>query len=245
MHAAAITFDVTGTLIHSPRRAEIYQEVLARHGVAAEAADLARLIPLVWQEMACGAEMAADRFSTHPGGARGWWQRFVERVGEHLGGPVPSPFAAAELFARFARAEAWELYPEVDQALADLQRRGFRLAVVANWDGRLPGLLAELGLARRLDAVVYSAAAGVEKPHPRIFRAACHELEVDPSEALHVGDRVKEDVEGALAIGMEALLLVRRPGSRGGPPAGDLSDLSPLPEIVTHPGRPRSLRAPR
>lgn len=235
MHATAITFDVTGTLIHSPRLAEIYQEVLERHGISAPAADLARLVPLVWQEMACSAEMAADRFTAHPEGARGWWQRFVERIGEHLGGPVPSPFAAAELFARFGRAEAWEVYPEVPAVLADLHRRGFRLGVVSNWDSRLPGLLAALGLERHLDAVVYSAAVGVEKPHPRIFRAVCGELEVDPQEALHVGDRVREDVEGALAAGMEALLLVRRRAGAGGPPAGDLSDLTPLPEIVVPP----------
>lgn len=245
MHARAITFDVTGTLIHSPRLAAIYHQVLARHGVESDPGELSRLIPLVWQEMACAADMAEDRFSSHPDGARGWWQRFVERIGEHLGGPAPSPFAAAELFARFARSEAWELYPEVDDVLADLHRRGFRLAVLSNWDARLPGLLAELGLAHHLDAIVYSAGVGVEKPHPRIFRAVCHELEVDPADALHVGDRIKEDVEGALAVGMEALLLVRRAASRNGPPAGDLSDLAPLPEIVSLPDRPRSLRAPR
>jgi putative hydrolase of the HAD superfamily len=239
VHATAITFDVTGTLIHSPRLAEIYREVLERHGIPAPAADLARLVPLVWQEMACSAEMAADRFTAHPEGARGWWQRFVERIGEHLGGPVPSPFAAAELFARFGRAEAWEVYPEVPAVLADLHRRGFRLGVVSNWDGRLPGLLAALGLERHLDAVVHSAAVGVEKPHPRIFRAVCGELEVDPQEALHVGDRVREDVEGAVAAGMEALLLVRRRAGAGGPPAGDLSDLTPLPEIVVPPGGAR------
>jgi putative hydrolase of the HAD superfamily len=245
LQATAITFDVTGTLIHSPRRAEIYREVLERHGIRAEAADLARLVPLVWQEMACSADMAEDRFTAHPEGARGWWQRFVERVGEHLGGPAPSPFAAAELFARFGRAEAWEVYPEVPEVLAELHGRGFRLGVVANWDGRLPGLLAQLGLERHLDTVVYSAAVGVEKPHPRIFRAACRELEVDPQEALHVGDRVREDVEGALAVGMEALLLVRPRRGNGGPPAGDLSDLTPLPEIVVPPGRLRTVRAPR
>jgi putative hydrolase of the HAD superfamily len=245
VQATAITFDVTGTLIHSPRLAEIYREVLARHGIAADAADLARLVPLVWQEMACSAEMAADRFTAHPEGARGWWQRFVERIGEHLGGPPPSPFAAAELFARFGRAEAWEVYPEVPEVLAGLHRRGFRLGVVSNWDARLPGLLAALGLERHLDAVVYSAAVGVEKPHPRIFRAVCGELEVDPQEALHVGDRVREDVEGALAVGMEALLLVRRTAGAGGPPAGDLSDLTPLPEIVVPPRRARAARAPR
>jgi REG-2-like HAD superfamily hydrolase len=241
VRAAAITFDVTGTLLHSPRLAAIYAEVLARHGITASADELATLVPRVWQELACRVEMGEDRFRSHPEGARGWWARFLARIGEYLGAPAPSPFAAAELYARFAHAEAWEVYPEVPAILAELRRRGHALAVIANWDDRLPRLLAELDLARLFDAVVYSAEVGVEKPHPRIFRRALGELGVDAGAAIHVGDRLREDVEGAVAVGMEALLLVRRPGA-GPPPEGrapgDLPDLTPLPDIVEVPPPP-------
>ncbi|HEX2255001.1 MAG TPA: HAD-IA family hydrolase [Thermoanaerobaculia bacterium] len=240
----ALTLDATGTLFHSPRLVAIYAEVLARHGVTAPPETLERLIPEVFQELACSAEMGQDRFTAHPEGARGWWRWFLERLCERLEARPPSRFAAAELYARFAHAEAWEVFPEVRGILAELAGMGLPMAVVANWDERLPGLLEELGLGSFFAAVVFSAEVGVEKPHPAIFHAALEVLGVAPEEALHVGDRMQEDVEGALATGMEALLLVR-PETAAGRVAvaqgagGDLADLAPLPELLAlEPARP-------
>ncbi|HBL30079.1 MAG TPA: hypothetical protein DD490_24850, partial [Acidobacteria bacterium] len=102
----ALTFDVTGTLIHAPHLGALYAEVLGRHGVAVEPREAARLVRQVWQELACRAEPGKDRFTAHPEGARGWWKRFLERICEHLEAAPPSPFAAAELFHRFASPEA-------------------------------------------------------------------------------------------------------------------------------------------
>jgi putative hydrolase of the HAD superfamily len=247
----AVTFDVTHTLVHCPRLGEIYSEVLGRHGVEVAPAEALRLIGLVWREMACSADPSRDRFSADPEGARGWWQRFLARFCEHLEAPPPSRFAAAELFHRFGSAAAWEVYPEVPEVLDALRARGLRLGVISNWDTRLPELLRQLDLARRLDVLAYSSAVGVEKPDSRIFRRALRELGVEPRAALHVGDSRLEDLEGAIAAGMRALLLVRgsRPaaiGATGAPgavgmageqrsprePSG-LRDLSPLPALIT------------
>ena len=222
----AVTFDVTNTLIHSPRLGEIYAEVLTRHGVSVGAREARRLVSVVWQELSCSAEPGRDRFSSHPEGERGWWMRFLERICEHLEAPPPSRFAAAELFHRFGSAEAWEVFPEVPEALSALSSAGLRLAVVSNWDHRLPGVLEELGLARFFDAIVYSSAVGVEKPDGRIFAEALSRLGVPAEAALHVGDSRLEDVEGAEAVGMRALHLTR--GSR----TGDLPDLAELPSRV-------------
>lgn len=243
----AVTFDATGTLFHVPRLAELYAEVMSRHGLRVRRRDLAGLIPRVWQEMACAVELGEDRFTTHPEGPRGWWRRFLERLCEHLEVPPPSPFAAAELFARFGRGDAYRLFPEVPAVLAELRRLGFGLAVISNWDPRLHGVLDDLGLAPLLDAVVTSSGVGVEKPHPAIFEEALEALGVEAHEALHVGDRVREDVEGALGVGMEALLLVRPDTPEGRKVAaasgggGDLDSLEPLPRRLasTRPGAPR------
>lgn len=205
----AITFDVTHTLIHCPRLGEIYAEVLGRHGVEVAPAEAQRLIGEVWRELACSADPSRDRFSAHPEGPRGWWQRFLERFCEHLEAPPPSRFAASELFHRFGSGEAWEVYPEAPGVLDALRDRGLRLGVISNWDTRLPEVLRQLDLARRFDAVVYSSAVGVEKPDFRIFRRALRELGVEARAALHVGDHRLEDVEGAIAAGMRALLLIR------------------------------------
>jgi putative hydrolase of the HAD superfamily len=222
----AVTFDVTHTLIHSPRLGEIYAEVLRRHGVDLDAEEARRLISTVWQELSCSADPGHDRFTAHPEGERGWWRRFLERLCELKEAPAPSRFAAAELFHRFGTAAAWEVYPEVPKALAALRDQGLRLAVVSNWDHRLPELLQRLRLARFFDAVIFSAELGVEKPDRRIFHQALAELGVEPSAALHVGDGRLEDVEGAVAAGLLALHLTRTSGG------GDLRDLASLPELV-------------
>jgi putative hydrolase of the HAD superfamily len=222
----AVTFDVTGTLFHCPRVAEIYAEVLERHGLPVEAAEVSRLIPEVWRELDCRVRFGEDRFGTHPGGARGWWARFLERLCERLDQPRPARFAAAELFDRFAHAEAWEVYPEIRETLSRLRAMGIRCGVVSNWDDRLPLVLERLALAPCFEAVVYSAAVGVEKPHPAIFRRAVEALEAPAAATLHVGDRLRDDVEGARAAGLQALHL----GRRGAP--GDLPDLAELPDLI-------------
>jgi putative hydrolase of the HAD superfamily len=204
---------------------EQYATVLARHGIAVDPKDVETAIPLVWQEIASTIEPSRDRFAAHPRGARGFWQRFVERTCMLVGAARPSPFAAAELYDRFARAEAWRIADGAPAMLAVLRRRGLKLAVISNWDERLPTLLDRLELAPFFDATIVSALVGVEKPHPRIFETALAALGVPAERALHVGDSRIDDFEGALAVGMRALLL----SPRGD---GDLVELRDLPALL-------------
>jgi putative hydrolase of the HAD superfamily len=73
------------------------------------------------------------------------------------------------------------------------------------------------------------------KPHPSIFRAAMQLAGVQPSDAVMVGDSLRQDVEGALAAGMRAVLLHRGAlpharahdlASRGVPVIHSLAELS-------------------
>ncbi len=216
-----MTFDVTHTLLSCPTLGQQYADVLARHGIEVAARDIEAAIPLVWQELACAASPARDRFLHHANGARGFWRHFVERTCELVDAARPSAFAAAELFDRFAQAAAWEVAPGTRGMLADLRRRGLRLAVISNWDQRLPLLLERLELADHFDTFAISAIVGAEKPHPRIFETALAALGVAAERALHVGDSRRDDVEGAQGVGMQALLLS---------PAGD-GDLRSLAEL--------------
>jgi putative hydrolase of the HAD superfamily len=219
----AVTLDATGTLFAPRDLGATYSCVLARHGVELAPAELSRLFGEVWRELACTADPAHDRFARHAEGARGFWRDVVARVCARADAPPPPPFAVAELFEEFARAEAWRLFDEVPGVLAELRARSLALAVVSNWDERLPRLLSRLGVAPSFAAVVYSQEVGVEKPHAAIFAAALERLGVDAGETLHVGDRRLEDVEGATAAGLHALFLVRGGG-------GDLASLAELPE---------------
>lgn len=206
----AVTFDVTHTLIHTPRLAQIYRDVLARHGLETTERQLANEIPGVWQEFTCRSDPWTDRFTSHPKGARGWWHEFLERLCRRLGLGEPSRFASSELFDRFLRPGAWEVYPDVRSTLETLSRAGVRLGVVSNWDERLPRLLDALDLGHFFDAVTFSSAVGIEKPNPRIFLHCLRALGVAPANALHVGDGAVDDVEGAMAAGMQALRVDRR-----------------------------------
>ncbi|HKE81066.1 MAG TPA: HAD-IA family hydrolase [Solirubrobacteraceae bacterium] len=100
-------------------------------------------------------------------------------------------------------------YPEVPGVLAALRERGARLAVVSNWDVSLHDVLERTGLRPLVDAVVISAEFGAAKPDPAIFRAALERVEATASEALHVGDSLEADVEGARAAGVEAVFVAR------------------------------------
>lgn len=208
---AAVTFDVNGTLLAPRDLGALYREVFRRHGLPVEAGadEVTRVVRRVWEELACLTDGSTDRFSSHPEGPRGWWRRFAERVAEHLGVPPPSRFAFRELYERFARPDAWTVFPDAPATLDALAERGVARAVASNWDERLPQVLEGVGLATRLEAIVHSSAVGYEKPDPRVFRAALERLGAEPDEALHVGDRLREDVEGAVALGMRGVLLDR------------------------------------
>jgi putative hydrolase of the HAD superfamily len=225
MAARAVTFDATRTLFAVPGMAREYARILARHGVELEEGEIGRTVPVVWQEFAAAAPPFRDRFSAHPEGARGFWRAFVERVVELAGGPRPSRFASAELFEHFATAAPYRIFPDVTPALDALASAGVRLAIVSNWDARLARVLEGLGLASRFEVVVVSSEVGVEKPHAGIFAAAAERLRCAPDELVHVGDSVREDVEGAIAAGWGALHLARGGG-------GDLGSLEELPAAL-------------
>ena len=140
---------------------------------------------------------------------RGWWRTVVERVTREAGGvPEFEPYFD-RLYAHYASAPAWRVFPEVPGVLAALRERGLRLAVVSNFDSRLPPLLDTLGLAPFFDAVVCSGAVGTAKPDVAIFAHALAALGVEAHEALHVGDSRVNDYDGARAAGIEALLVDR------------------------------------
>jgi putative hydrolase of the HAD superfamily len=112
---------------------------------------------------------------------------------------------------RFLAAEhaAWEpariLGADTHALLDSLRERSLLTGLVSNaFD---PGWLlhrdlADMGLADRLDAAVFSSEVGLRKPHPAIFEATLSALGVEAEDSLFVGDRRYEDVRGAKELGM-------------------------------------------
>lgn len=100
-------------------------------------------------------------------------------------------------------------FPDAAPALRALRERGVRLVVASNWDASLPEVLGRAGLSALVDGVVSSAEVGAAKPAPALFEAALARAGVPAGRALHVGDSIGGDVEGALAAGLRAVLVVR------------------------------------
>jgi len=93
--------------------------------------------------------------------------------------------------------------------LTQLKARDLELGIISNFDSRLFTVLRGLGVADAFDTVTISSLAQAAKPAPQIFHIALEKHAVDPDEALHIGDSLRDDVEGAKKVGLHAALLDR------------------------------------
>jgi putative hydrolase of the HAD superfamily len=233
----AVTLDAGGTLIAVAEPVGVtYARIAARHGIGTPP----DVIERGFRRAFAGAPplafpgVAANALADHE---RRWWRAIV---GEALGpGADPPAVDAAfvELFDHYGGAAAWLVFPDVPPALSALRARGIALAVVSNFDRRLPAVLDGLGLGPLLDAVVHSSGIGHAKPDPGIFEAALATLGVTPGEAMHVGDDSGADVGGAHRAGLRPVLIDRDGANPPLPPGVPrIATLAELPSLaVAHP----------
>jgi putative hydrolase of the HAD superfamily len=226
-----VLLDAGGTIL-SPRASygAVYARVFASLGFVAPEATFGQAILASWRDLDRAIPRGANRYGFFPDGEEGYWRRFVDGVTSRVPG-AEAVEALGPLRDAFLDASAWHVPDDVLPALAALRRDGARLAVVSNWDSRLPRLLEGLGLAPFFDAIVVSCFEGIEKPEPELFRRALARLGAQPHETLHVGDLAELDVEGARAAGIDARLLDRL--GRRAPGPGVLRDLSELPSLAS------------
>ncbi|HEY7266105.1 MAG TPA: HAD-IA family hydrolase [Solirubrobacterales bacterium] len=172
-------------------------------------------------EKALRAEMAYYREHAHEGRDEASLADLRERCAAIVSEKLGLEVSVDEL----VDAIRFEAYPDAAPALRELRDRGTRLVAVSNWDCSLPAVLDRVGLRELLDGVVSSAGAGARKPDPAIFASALELAGCGPEEALHVGDTREEDIAGARAAGIRALLIDR---------TGDGGDIASLREIREH-----------
>jgi putative hydrolase of the HAD superfamily len=198
-----VFFDALGTLV------ELEPPWLALRSLLGDGVDEARLVAAVRAEMAYYKEHSDEgRDDDSLADLR---RRCAAVLSERLGQPV-----SAETLM-----EAIRFHPFPDPALESLRSRTISLYCVSNWDVSLGEVLERCGLAGKLDGVITSAAAGARKPDPAIFARALAQAGCAPAEALHVGDTPAEDLAGARAAGIRALLIDRR----GGGDVGSLEEV--------------------
>jgi putative hydrolase of the HAD superfamily len=218
----AVLLDALGTLVYFEPPAPLLRAALRERlgiEVAPEAA-----------EAAMKAEIAYYRAHLHEGrdaaSLAGLRRRSAEAMRPALGVDADGDALTGALLA----ALRFRAYPDAAPALRALRAYGAAIVVVSNWDHSLHERLAETGLAPLVDAAVASAELGHAKPERAIFEHALGLAGAGAGEALHAGDSPEEDVGGALAAGLRAVLVARgaRPYESRAPVIGSLAELPAL-----------------
>jgi HAD superfamily hydrolase (TIGR01662 family) len=205
----AVLLDVDFTLFRpGPELGpEGYQRAGARHGIA--------LDPARYEDARLGA---FEDFQAHPELVHDEdvWIGFTEDIVRGMGGTGDGARACAiDIVREWERHENFFLYEDALPALEALRAHGLRIALVSNGQRDLDEFARHHSLD--VDACIGSWRHGHVKPHCSIFEAALTALGATPEEAAMVGDSYADDIEGARALGMRAIL-VDREGLHEGEP---------------------------
>jgi putative hydrolase of the HAD superfamily len=226
----ALLLDALGTLVElEPPVEPLRRELRERFGVEVSAAEAG---------VALRAEIAFYRAHHDEASDRARLADLRRRAAQALREALPRAAAHVPLpglTEALLAALRFRPFDEVPEVLRGARRRGVRLVVVSNWDVSLHDVLEDTGLAPLLDAVVTSAELGSAKPDGAILARALELAGVAAGEAVHVGDSVEHDVAGALAMGIEPLLVARDGAERDGPvPPGvrTIPTLRPLLDLL-------------
>jgi putative hydrolase of the HAD superfamily len=126
--------------------------------------------------------------------------------------------------------------PGAAETLAALKERDLKIGLISNtmWPGGYHlADLARHGLDRYFDHTLFSADAGLWKPHPEVFRRSLAALEVAPREAVFVGDFVPHDVAGAQGVGMRGVhIATNAVGAESVTPDARIHALNELPGLI-------------
>jgi putative hydrolase of the HAD superfamily len=205
-----IFFDIDGTLMDQAKAETIAAgHFLARYGELLEHRYTVEEFCVLWRRL---RERHARGFLE---GRLSWTEQQRRRMRELF---AAQQFSDAEADARFLfyqsrYRESWSLFDDVALALKSLS--GHRLGIVSNGSAeQQKAKLRNTGIEDQFSVVLISEQAGVAKPNPGIFLAACRQAQCAPNEAIHIGDHFDLDARPSLAVGMRALWLDRtRSGS--------------------------------
>ena len=206
LDAAGTLFDVRGSV------GDVYAQLANSFGVTVNSQELNTAF---FQSFASASPMAFPGIEAAkiPQLELNWWQAVSAKAFQIAGvfnqfSDFPKFFA--ELYAHFATAEPWFVYPDVLPALNRWQQQGIELAVISNFDSRLYAVLKALNLAEYFTSVTISTEVGATKPDAQIFTAALQKHNCIYENVLHIGDSFKADYCGAKAAGLNAIWLNRQ-----------------------------------
>jgi len=192
------------------------------------------------------SEIRKAYLSTHDYVYEAWRDenyRFVQvderlrNILERLDADLTEPLRLKVLtdFQEFALADPPELVEGVIDTLRTLSS-SLKMGIICD-SGYTPGrilrrVLAKRGVLKFFKVAVFSDENGYNKPHGSMFNKAFSGLDVEPSEAVHVGDTFVTDIVGAKAAGMKAVWLNAQRQPNAGSYTPDF-EIRALPEVVS------------
>jgi HAD superfamily hydrolase (TIGR01662 family) len=199
---AAVFFDVDFTLIYPGRRFQGagYEETCAAYGVTVDPSGFDAAVAGAAELLHSSDQLYDPRL----------FLNYTRRIIELMGGSGPRVDAVAqEIYDDWAANHHFSLYDDVPETLRWLKSRGIRVGLISNAHRSLEAFQSHFELEGLIAASLSSFDHGFMKPHASIFRAALTLLDVQPHEAVMVGDSLVHDVRGAVAAGMRGIWLDR------------------------------------
>jgi HAD superfamily hydrolase (TIGR01549 family) len=157
------------------------------------------------------------------------WIAFTEDIVRGMGGDAAGARACAvEIVRRWENHANFDLYEDAIPVLETLRLHELRIGLISNGQRDLEDFARHHALD--VDVAVGSKSHGRTKPHASIFETALASLGVATGEAVMVGDSFKDDIEGARALGLRAIVLDRDELSPGEPDR--ITELGALPAAL-------------
>jgi len=197
-----VFFDVHGTLIrqtHTPP--EIFRTLCAEAGMEIPLARIQSAYPPL--------DELPKRAEAYEGDEDAFWRGVNADILRNLGISDEDGSLAEHLMTGFKRADWWAAYDDALPTVEALSSAGYRVGTIANARHLVMGRLHRTGLLERFDAITYSEEVGYKKPDARLFEVALGRMNVSAERAVHVGDRLREDIQGAQGYGLRAILIDR------------------------------------
>ena len=200
-----VAFDAVGTVIYpTPSVSQVYADIASRHGSKLSEAEIQSRFGTAMSVF--DEDSAANDFQTSEQRETELWREVVGRV---LTDVESADACFDELFDWFGRVEAWAVFPDVAATLAGIRERHLTLAIASNFDSRLHAVCDGWAELADIRIRVVSSEVGYRKPSAGYYNRLAQACGCQPAEILMIGDTPANDVEGATAIGMPAVLIDR------------------------------------
>jgi len=207
----AIFFDLYNTLARfSPSREDIQTEACAAFGYTVTPEGIGR--GYLKADAFMAAENSRSQVQTRTGTAQtNFFAEYQRLVLEGAGVDVP-PTTASQIWQRVREIPYdMALFPDVAEVLPRLRSAGYTTGIISNMNKSGRQLAQEMNLDAYADFVVTSGDVGQGKPHSPIYLAALAHANAEASQAIHVGDSISADVEGAMVAGIRPVYMNRYP----------------------------------